>query len=100
MRYSSLGFKANEHCRFLYRLIPCVMACLGPEGSKNLILMRIEVTEHSISRYTVTIPVIENSFDLLSNLLKFVSLSFYCFVLETFIMIAHCLDVVFILLIS
>ncbi|KAJ4866522.1 Uncharacterized protein Rs2_51953 [Raphanus sativus] len=46
-RYSSLGFKTNEHCRFPYRLIPCVMACLELEGTKNLIPMRIEVMERS-----------------------------------------------------
>ncbi|KAF2586603.1 hypothetical protein F2Q70_00034496 [Brassica cretica] len=54
-----LGCIANDHCRFPYRLIPCVMVCLGPEGTTILTPVRIEVVERSTSRYTVTISVEE-----------------------------------------
>ncbi|WZZ37897.1 hypothetical protein YC2023_034156 [Brassica napus] len=81
--------------------------------------MRIEVTEHLTSRYTVTISVeelegrrnlfrsllvcgtFELSFDLLSGLSKLVSLSLYCLILNVFSRIAHLLlDVAFIFVIG
>ncbi|KAL0668846.1 hypothetical protein Bca4012_031550 [Brassica carinata] len=96
-----------------------VMVHLGPEGTTILIPVRIEVTKHSMLRYTVTISIeelerrrnffrsllvcgtFEFSFDLLSGLSKLVSLSFYCLELNVFSSIAHLLsDVAFILVIG
>lgn len=75
--YSSFGFKANKYCHFPYSLLPCLVAILEPEGTKNLIPMKIKVMKRSRSQHTMTILTDEGSFDLLSNLSKFVSLSFY-----------------------
>ena len=116
---SVFGYVVNELCRYLDRLMPYVMVRLGPEGTTILIPMRIEVTEHSTSRYTVTISVeelegrcnlfrsllvcgtFELSFDLLSGLSKLVSLSFYYLVLNVFSTIANLLlDVAFIFVIG
>lgn len=107
-RYLSLGFKAKEYYHFLNHLLSCVMVRLGPEDTTRLIPMKLEVLELSTSRYTVTISesekfeerstysmsllacgIFEINFDFLSNLSKFVSLSFYCFALEFLKMIAH-----------
>ena len=49
----------------------------------------IESRLWSPQRYTVNVLTVEDSFHLLSNLPKFVSLCFRPFVLETFIIIAH-----------
>ncbi|KAG2286928.1 hypothetical protein Bca4012_031687 [Brassica carinata] len=116
---SVFGYVVNELCRYPDRLMPYVMVRLGPEGTTILIPMRIEVTEHLTSRYTVTISVeelegrrnlfrsllvcgtFELSFDLLSGLSKLVSLSLYCLILNVFSRIAHLLlDVAFIFVIG
>ena len=103
VRYFSFGFKAKKLRRFPYRFLPCVMVRLGLKGTTRLIQMRIDR-----GIVTVTISTVEDfegqfnlfvsllvcgtfriSFNLLSNLSKFVSLYLHGIVYKISIRPAH-----------
>ncbi|KAJ4901122.1 Uncharacterized protein Rs2_15073 [Raphanus sativus] len=114
-KYLSLGFKTKEYRPLPNGLLSGVMARLGPDDTTRFAPLRPEVLEYSTSRHMVTIFKSEKfkgrsnffmwllvsgtfvTFDILSNLSKFVFLSLYCFALNFPKKTAHhCLDVVLI----
>ncbi|KAJ4890829.1 Uncharacterized protein Rs2_30577 [Raphanus sativus] len=114
-KYLSLGFKTKEYRPLPNVLLSGVMARLGQDDTTRFVPLRPEVLEYSTSRHTVTIfksgkfkgrsnffmwLLVSGTFvtfDTLSNLSKFVSLSLHCFALNFPIKTAHqCLDVVLI----